>query len=311
VSGPAARAADVGCDAIVTRGLGKRFGSQIAVDGLDIRVPQGSVCGFVGPNASGKTTTIRMLLGLVRPTVGTAMVLGHGIEHPRAYLPHVGALIEGPAFYPSLSGRKNLEALARLGGHDVRRATHLLEVVGLGGRGEDRVGTYSMGMKQRLGLAAALLPDPDLLVLDEPANGLDPRGIHETRELMRTLRADGKTLFVSSHLLAEVEQVADWLIVLKEGRALFCGPAGNLRADRSELVAVPEEPAHLAVLARMVREHGFPFVEEARSLRVTCPVSFAGELNRMATQAGVTLVELRTSQASLEETFFEMVGGKS
>ncbi|HKA11805.1 MAG TPA: ATP-binding cassette domain-containing protein [Candidatus Dormibacteraeota bacterium] len=297
--------------AIVTRKLGKRFGRRTAVDGLDINVPRGTVCGFVGPNASGKTTTIRILLGLVRPTAGTARVLGSSIDHPRAYLPRVGALIEGPAFYPSLSGRKNLEALARLGSHDLQRAAQLLDLVGLSERGDDRESTYSMGMKQRLGIAGALLPDPDLLLLDEPTNGLDPQGIQEIRELMCALRDQGKTLFVSSHILAEVEQVADWLVILKDGRALFCGPAQDVSMGRSELVAVPEERAQLAVLARIVQDHGFTFGQENGSLRVQCPVSFAPRLNRLAAQAGVTLVELRTSQASLEETFFELIGGKS
>jgi ABC-2 type transport system ATP-binding protein len=202
---------------ITTRGLGKRYGHRDAVRNLDIAIPRGVVAGFVGPNGAGKTTTIRMLLGLVRPTTGSAQVLGSPISRPREYLPRVGALIESPAFYPSLSGRANLQVLASLGGISKKRISPLLDLVGLAGRDRDRVSQYSLGMKQRLGIAAALLPEPELLILDEPSNGLDPPGIVEMRSLMRRLRDEGTTVFVSSHMLGEVQQVADWLVVLKDG----------------------------------------------------------------------------------------------
>lgn len=164
---------------IRTAGLTKDFGDLRAVNEIDLDLPRGGVTGFVGPNGAGKSTTIRMLLGLIQPTSGEGEVLGHSIADPSGYLHRVGALIESPAFYPTLTGRENLRVFAALGGHDRRRIDEMLEVVGLGDRGRDTYKSYSLGMKQRLGIAAALFPDPDLLVLDEPTNGLDPQGIVE------------------------------------------------------------------------------------------------------------------------------------
>src|SRR3954469_19947191 len=200
--------------ALSVTGLTKRYGARTVVDDLDIEVPAGVVAGFVGPNGAGKTTTMAMLLGLVRPSAGTALVLGESIEEPAAYLPRVGALIESPAFYPSLSGAENLRLFATVGGHDVAQIDALLDAVGLAGRGNDRYRSYSLGMKQRLGIAAALLGDPDLLVLDEPANGLDPQGVREMRSLIGGLAGTGRTVLVSSHDLSELEQVCDWLILI-------------------------------------------------------------------------------------------------
>src|SRR6059058_291270 len=186
--------------AIETHGLSKHFGQRKAVDGLTISIPAATIAGFVGPNGAGKTTTIRLLLGLVRPSAGSATILGQRLTHPERYLPDVGALVEAPAFYPSLSGWTNLEVLAHLGGYPRSRVGQLLELVGLSDRAKDPVRKYSQGMKQRLGVAMALLPDPDLLILDEPANGLDPLGIIQIRDLLRGLREQGKTIFLSSHL---------------------------------------------------------------------------------------------------------------
>src|SRR5262245_22714433 len=166
---------------VAVEGLTKRYGAQVAVDGLSLEIPRGVVAGFIGPNGAGKTTTMAMLLGLVRPSAGTGTVLDRPIDRPAAFLRDVGALIEGPAFYPSISGRRNLEVLAITGGHDTAPIPQLLELVGLADRGEDRYRSYSLGMKQRLGIAAALLGDPELLILDEPANGLDPQGVQEMR----------------------------------------------------------------------------------------------------------------------------------
>jgi ABC-2 type transport system ATP-binding protein len=219
-------------NALETHGLSKRFGKRPAVDGLTMSVPAGSIAGFIGPNGAGKTTTLRLLLGLVHPDAGSATVLGSPLTEPDRYLPRVGALVEAPAFYPSLSGRTNLDVLARLGGYPRSRVGEVLETVGLSDRARDRVGAYSLGMKQRLGVAMALLPDPDLLVLDEPANGLDPLGIIEMRGLLRRLRGAGKTILLSSHLLGELEQVADWLVMLHEGKALFCGSAKDLLGQK-------------------------------------------------------------------------------
>jgi ABC-2 type transport system ATP-binding protein len=222
---------------IETHGLSKHFGPQKAVDGLTMSVPAGCITGFVGPNGAGKTTTIRMLLGLIRPSAGSATVLSKPIAHPRTYLPRVGALIESPAFYPSLSGRKNLQVLAHLGGFSRARIDQVLEMVDLSSRAKDLVGKYSLGMKQRLGVAMALLPDPDLLILDEPVNGLDPLGIIETRDLLRSLREQGKTIFLSSHLLGELEQVANWLVMINQGKAVFNGPAHELLTGEASLEA--------------------------------------------------------------------------
>src|SRR5436305_1459679 len=206
VAGSAPRSA-TGAFAIETQGLSKHFGKRTAVDDLTIRVPAGTITGFVGPNGAGKTTTLRLLLGLVRPNAGSATILGHALTEPEHYLPRVGALIEAPAFYPSLSGRTNLEVLAHLGGHPCSRVGQLLELVELSDRRSDPVRKYSQGMKQRLGVAMALLPDPDLLILDEPANGLDPLGIIGMRDVLRRLRVQGKTIFLSSHLLGASEPV--------------------------------------------------------------------------------------------------------
>src|SRR5207237_3356157 len=221
----AANDAQDGTPAIATQGLSKHFGQRKAVDGLTITIPAGTIAGFIGPNGAGKTTTIRLLLGLVRPSAGGATILGQPLANPCSYLPRVGALIEAPAFYPSLSGRTNLEVLAHLAGSPHARVDRVLELVELSDRARDRAGSYSLGMKQRLGVAMALLPDPDLLILDEPANGLDPLGIIGTRDLLRRLREQGKTIFLSSHLLGELEQVADWLVMLHQGKALYNGPA--------------------------------------------------------------------------------------
>ena len=222
-------------NAISTRGLTKRYGARTVVDGLDLDVPAGVVAGFIGPNGAGKTTTLRMLLGLVRPDAGTGSVNGVPLTRPAGYLPRVGALIESPAFYPGLSGARNLAVQATLGGLDPAGIPALLERVGLAGRGGDSYQRYSLGMRQRLGIAAALLGDPALVVLDEPTNGLDPAGIREMRGIVRSINQDGRTVLVSSHLLAEVEQVCDWLIVIGEGRRLFQGPTRDLLAGGGDL----------------------------------------------------------------------------
>ena len=298
-----------GTSAIETHGLSKHFGQRKAVDGLTISIPAGTIAGFVGPNGAGKTTTIRLLLGLVRPTEGSAMILGKPLTDPRSYLPRVGALIEAPAFYPSLSGRTNLEVLARLGGHPRSRVDQLLELVELSDRARDPVRTYSQGMKQRLGVAMALLPDPDLLILDEPANGLDPLGIIQMRDLLRRLREQGKTIFLSSHLLGELEQVTDWLVMLNLGKALFSGPAHDLPGRHDELVVEAEEATQLDLVAQIAREAGYPVTQENRSLRIVCPASFGEDLNRRAREAGATHISIRTKEASLEERFLAMLKG--
>jgi ABC-2 type transport system ATP-binding protein len=307
-AGPADLQAGAGsATAIATHGLTKRYGSRAAVDQLSIQVPTGVVAGFVGLNGAGKTTTIRMLLGLITPSAGTAEVLGQPISRPAAYLGRVGAMIDGPAFYPTLSARANLEVLATLGGHPKTRIGQLLEQVGLADRSEDHYGPYSLGMKQRLGIAAALLPEPALLVLDEPANGLDPAGILEIRSLLRGLADQGITVFVSSHLLGEVEQISDWLVMIDHGRLLYDGPIDQiLDRQQAELIVATEQPGELGTVARLAAEAGHPSTANGHLLRIQAPASYAATLNRQAMAQGVTLVELRHEQPSLEETFLSM-----
>ncbi len=295
--------------AIECAGLTKVYGGIRAADDLRFRVPAGSVTAFVGPNGAGKTTTIRLLLGLARPTSGTATVLGSSIEHPSVYLPRVGALIEAPAFYPTLSGRRNLEVLASLGGLPRERIDDLLDQVDLAARAGDAVREYSLGMKQRLGIAAALLPEPEVLVLDEPTNGLDPAGIVEIRGLLRRLADSGTTVLVSSHLLAEVQQSADWLVVIKSGRILFEGAVSDLiGVGQATLIARPERARDVSKLAKIARAAGHDTNRSGSRLLVHSSSRFAAELNRAAFKQGITLVELRMSEPTLESTFIELTG---
>ena len=296
--------------ALQIEGLTKRYGDRCAVDHLDFAVPPGVVCGFVGPNGAGKTTTIRMLLGLIAPTEGSGEILGHPLSNPSAYLRRVGAMIEGPAFYASLSGRRNLEVLARLGGIDRHRVDQALEVVQLTDRGGDRYGTYSLGMKQRLGIAAALLPDPDLLILDEPTNGLDPPGIRDLRALLRSLADGGMTVFVSSHLLDELQQVCDHLVVIDHGRLLFSGGVDDFLGGREpQLTVTPEDPDRLDELAELCEAAGHPASVLDGRVLVTAPLSWAGELNRMAMCSGITVCALGEVPLRLEDVFFHLTGG--
>jgi len=290
---------------IVASRLSKRYREVLAVDGVDIDLPGGVVGGFVGPNGAGKTTTIQLLLGLVRPTSGTATVLGESIEHPERYLRRVGALIESPSFYPALSGRRNLEVLTRLGRLDKSRIDEVLALVELTERANHRVKTYSLGMKQRLGVAAALLPDPELVILDEPTNGLDPAGIREMRGVMRSLADRGITVLVSSHLLREIEAICDHLIMIDHGRIVFQGPIGGLLdAQQTGLIARPEHAADLEKLAALCIAAGKPARIDGEVLRVAAPEEWAAELNRHAFRAGITLRGLEVTRATLEEAFF-------
>ena len=295
--------------AISVTDLSKVYGERSAVSHASFEVPLGTVCGFVGPNGSGKTTTIRMLLGLITPTGGTGTVLGESIKHPERYLPHVGAMIEGPAFYPALTGTENLRVLASLGGFPKSRVPELLDRVGLEDRGASKYKTYSLGMKQRLGIAAALLPNPKLLVLDEPTNGLDPAGIQEIRNLIKDLAEDGTSVFVSSHLLSELEMIAQSLVMLREGKVLFSGRTKDLlESQTSKLVAKPEFSVDLNKLMEIATRHGHNAVVENGAISITGASDWAATFNRLAFNAGITLASLTTTQPTLEETFFEMTG---
>jgi ABC-2 type transport system ATP-binding protein len=248
-----------------------------------------------------------MLLGLISPTSGTGTVLGENISQPEKYLPKVGAMIEGPAFYPALSGLENLKVLATLGGFPLERAEELIGKVGLGDRGGSKFKTYSLGMKQRLGIAAALLPNPELLVLDEPTNGLDPSGIQEVRELIRDLANHGTTVFVSSHLLSELEMISEYLVMLREGKVIFSGKTQDLLAGAEPIiVAVPEYEVDLTKLVKLIEDSGHAVALRDGAVQVTSSKEWAPTLNRLAFEAGITLASISTVQQTLEETFFEM-----
>ena len=255
--------------ALSVSGLTKKFGERNAVEGLTFEMPRGGVIGFVGPNGAGKSTTIRMLLGLIKPTGGDAKVFGHSIRTPSAYLNKVGALVESPVFYPGLSGSNNLRALAKLGGFSLEQVPQALDTVGLTSRAGDKVSNYSLGMKQRLGIAAALLPDPELLILDEPTNGLDPAGIVEIRSLLRQIGGSGRTVFVSTHLLSEVEAEADRLVLIHNGRLVFSGTLADIMKKACDTVyASPEEKADLPALARLAGEAGYTFRQNDDALLI-------------------------------------------
>ena len=298
--------------AISVSNLSKRYGEVIAVNDASFEVPLGTICGFVGPNGSGKTTTIRMLLGLIKPSSGTGSIIGNSINHPEKYLQEVGAMIEGPAFYPALSGLENLKVLAKLGGIPLERCQELLDLVDLGERGRDKYKTYSLGMKQRLGIAAALLPNPKLLVLDEPTNGLDPAGIQEIRDLLEKLAADGVTVFVSSHLLSELEMISKHLVMLRKGEVIFSGPIQELlQRNKPTIVAKPTSINSLPYLAEIINKTGHVAIIENDHVRVDADETFAVTLNKLAFESGIVLAQLTPVRASLEETFFELTGGQS
>jgi ABC-2 type transport system ATP-binding protein len=299
--------------ALRTHHLTKRYGGRAAVDDLSIEIPTGVVAGFIGPNGAGKTTTMAMLLGLVAPTAGNATVLGSSIDDPSSYLGRVGALIETPAFWPGLTGVENLRVLATLSGHDSSRIPDALDLVGLNGRGGDRFGQYSLGMKQRLGIAAALLGDPELLVLDEPTNGLDPAGINEMRRFILELADGERTVLVSSHILSELEHIAGWLVVINDGSLLYQGPAeGFLGRVPTVIALAPQHPGDLDRLAALVRADGHDVRRD--DLELVVPVDeqdakgVAAGLNKAAVRHGIVLAELHTRRPSLESQYLAALG---
>lgn len=297
--------------AISVRDLSKKYGDRMAVSHINFDVPLGTVCGFVGPNGSGKTTTMRMLLGLISHTGGSGQVLDASIDEPEKYLSQVGAMIEGPAFYPALTGAENLKVLATLGGFPIERVQTLLDQVGLGDRAKSKYKTYSLGMKQRLGIAAALLPNPKLLMLDEPTNGLDPEGIQEVRALLRSLADNGTTVFVSSHLLSELEIISDYLVMLRKGEVVFAGKIEELLlAQQNVLIVKGQNPGDLEKILRIATSMGHSATIRNGEVHVQADADWAATLNRAAFDAGITLAQLTPQLPNLEETFFEMTGDK-
>ena len=297
--------------AVETKGLTKTFGRRTVVEEVDLAIPAGSVCGFVGPNGAGKTTTIRMLLGLIRPTAGRGSILGGSLTQPASYLRKVGALIEAPAFYPQLSGRDNLKALARLGQLNVGGVGSALARAGLTERADDKYRSYSLGMKQRLGIAAALLPDPELLILDEPTNGLDPAGIVETRGLIRSFADDGMTVLVSSHLISEIEQICDYVVMIRAGRLVHQGPVADLRATQQrDVIVAPEHDDDRERLAKILEAAGCSTTTQDAegAVRVAAEGLSAADLNRLAASNGITLRQLAEQTRSLERAFFALTG---
>jgi ABC-2 type transport system ATP-binding protein len=293
---------------IETRGLTKVYGETRAVDGLDIDVERGQVFGFLGPNGSGKTTTIGMLLGIITPTGGTFRLLGADSRAEReAARLRVGATLEQPNFYPYLSCRDNLLLVARVKRAPTHAVDDALEVVGLTSRQKTKFGACSLGMKQRLALAATMLGDPDLLILDEPANGLDPDGMREIREIIGRLAARGATIFLSSHLLAEVERTCTHVAILRHGKVVATGSVADITGGaRVAVLAAPDAPA----LAGHLREYPgcSDAVADGDRVRARLSDEDLGALNRWLAERGVYVSHLALERRSLEDAFLESTG---
>jgi ABC-2 type transport system ATP-binding protein len=298
---------------IETRGLTKdyhslRGGQTRALDGLDLTVEPGGVFGFLGPNGSGKTTTIRCLLGLARPTSGSCSILGADSRRDlHKVIERVGSIVETPALFATFTGRRNLELLAKVHGIDDRRIDEVIEVVGLSGRERHLVKAYSLGMRQRLAIAAALLKDPELLILDEPANGLDPAGIREVRELLRRLAGEGRTILVSSHILSEVQLMCDRVAILSRGKCVREGSVDELLRTTSGsalFVRVDDLARGVEVLAAS----GMEAALSGDRIRVAAPDGGGSAVSRALAAAGLYPSELRPDEADLETVFLQLTG---
>lgn len=289
-----------------------RNGKRAAVEGLDLRVPVGGIHGFLGPNGSGKTTTIRMLLGLIAADSGHVRVFDH--EVPLAIsqvIDRVGAIVEQPKFFPGFSGQKNLELIAHAIGARQRRIDKVLNEVGLGRRSGDKFRHYSLGMKQRLAIAATLLKDPDLLIFDEPTNGLDPAGIHEIRAMMRHLAQRGKTVLVSSHILAEVQQIANTVTIISQGRLIAEGNVSDILAANGQLSARVGVSDHLRA-AEVLKAAGFtvePLASRLLQVRLTDHSLDLAIITRLLADQGLYVSELTSIQPDLESVFLDLTGG--
>jgi len=296
---------------IETRGLTRRFGTQLAVDDLNLLVPAAGVYGFLGPNGAGKTTAIRMLLGLIRPNAGEVRLFGQSVNgNQRSLMRRVGALVEAPSLYPHLTGRENLEVTRRLLGSDRNLIGLALATVKLTKDADRRVREYSLGMRQRLGLALALLNKPELLILDEPTNGLDPAGIHEMRDLIRRLPEKfGVTVFLSSHLLGEVEQIATHIGIIHEGHLLFQGALSELQSKQQTRLMVGVKQVHEAM--EFLVNNGWSVqrgVDDLLSVS-TRAADDAVRINKLLVDRGVDVFHLAVSQQSLEDIFLNLTNG--
>lgn len=292
--------------------LSKQYGKRLAVNDLSLDVHRGDIFGFLGPNGAGKTTTIRMLFGLIRPTTGSVEILGQDLDIHRAQvLPRVGALIETPALYLYLSGRDNLRAVASaLGGLPATRIDEVLEIVGLRGRQKDRVRTYSLGMKQRLGVAIALLQDPEVLVLDEPANGLDPAGIVEMRDLMHNLAAAGKTVFISSHILSEVQQICSRVAIISQGKLVTETTIEELLRGQGHYTIQVERAEQALQLLQAQSWGQSAHIDTHGAIITPAPENVGRNLNLFLVNAGFVPDSLAPMTEDLEEIFLQLTGTK-
>ncbi len=293
---------------IEIRNLTKRFGSTLAVDDLSFEVPAGTVCGFLGPNGAGKTTTLRMLLGLVKPTSGRALINGHRYVELSDPLRHVGAVLEQSSFHPGRTGRNHLRAVATVARISNSRVDEVLEFVGLSADAGRRVGEYSLGMRQRLGLGAALLGSPSVLVLDEPANGLDPEGVRWLRDMLKAMAREGRTVLVSSHLLAEVAQTVDTVLILDRGRLVAQGPIGELMGGAQRVVRV-RTPMAEKLRTALVQEGAV--VDSVDDDRLMVRGSNAERIGSLAAELGIPIFEITSELANLEEVFLQLTTGST
>jgi ABC-2 type transport system ATP-binding protein len=295
---------------VEVRGLVKRYGDLVAVAGVDLTIDAGDVYGYLGPNGAGKTTSLRMMLGLIRPTEGSVRLFGRDPTRSVRALEGVAGFVEAPTFYPYLTGRRNLELLAAFDGDGAReRIEHALEMVELSDRARDRVGGYSHGMRQRLGIAAALLRDPRLLLLDEPTTGLDPAGMRDMRTLIRRLAEQGITIVLSSHLLAEVEDVCNRVAIVRSGRIVYEGEIAELKrsAGTTYRLSTTDDDRALAV-CRAQPGIGEPRVSHGR-ISFTADESAVAELSQALIEAGALIRSLTPQTATLEDLFFSLTEG--
>jgi ABC-2 type transport system ATP-binding protein len=298
---------------IEVRGLCKRYGELVAVDDVDLTVEAGDVFGYLGPNGAGKTTSLRMMLGLIAPSAGSVRLFGHDPQASVKALRGVAGFVEAPTFYPYLNGRFNLDLLAALDGDGAKsRIAEALEIVGLSHRAKDKVGTYSHGMRQRLGIAAALLREPRLLLLDEPATGLDPGGMRDMRDLIRNLSGQGMTVLLSSHLLTEVEELCNRVAIVREGRVAYQGSLEELRrqAGGGYLLRTTDDDRARAVAEAQA---GIGDVRAAPAAGLTFSAEGDGAIAALSlalAESGALILELSSRQATLEDLFFRLTEGE-